>query len=458
MAGRAWRAKTRLCGRAANEFVSPKVDISRRQPSLAANLFAVSLTRQIFKSQGAAFAGQKLTVTIHKPGALLFALSGALFCFPLIARAADTFGAQNAGGVSVKGLNREEAIRRLKRELAPKLDKKIQLRAGPANAIKTVTRRRADMGFNVNLGKMIARLERGDKYVPLFFRVDANVTQRALRRVQNGLNTSPVNARPVYYKKKVRIDSQHPGGRLNIGASAIAIRQRAEKDAAQTRFPLVRDAVAPKVTAQRLKGINAILATYTTDLNPNKKGRTTNVRVASQTIDGTVLKPGETFSLNDVVGERTPQRGYKKAIIFANRQLKTEYGGGVSQITGTLFNAALEAGLPILTYRVHTRPVNYISIGRDATVSWGSFDMKFKNNTGAPIFISYRLKGSELTARLFGKKTGNQVKIRVRSQRVGPREINAQLYRTIRRGGKVITKQRVGTSKYKWEKDENPDD
>ena len=387
----------------------------------------------------------------------MLALSGALLSSCAIARAAD-FGAQNAGGVSVKGLNRTEAIRRLRRELAPKLDKPIQLRAGPTSNLKTVTRRRKDLGFNVNIGKMLARLERGDKYVPVFFRVDTDKAQRALRRVQNSLNTSPVNARPVYYKKKVVIDSEMPGGRLNIGASAVAVRKRAEADAGQTRFPLLRDAVAPTVTTARLKGIDAILATYSTDLNPGNIGRTTNVRVASGTIDGTVLKPDETFSLNDTVGERTPQRGYKKATIFKDQGMEPGYGGGVSQITGTLFNAALEAGLPIVTYRTHSRPVDYIPIGRDATVYWGSFDMKFKNNTPAPIFISYRLKGSKLTARLFGKKTGNKVKISVSKQRVGAREINAQLYRTIRRNGKVITKQRVGTSKYDWKEDNNPDE
>ena len=209
------------------------------------------------------------------------------------------------------------------------------------------------------------------------------------------------------------------------------------------------------MTQARLKGINAILKTFSTTLNPNKVGRTTNVRIASKAIDGTVLKSGETFSLNDTVGERTPQRGYKKAIIFVDQQLEPGYGGGVSQITGTLFNAALLAGLPIVTYRVHTRPVDYLPLGRDATVSWGNFDMKFKNNTGAPIFISYKLSGDTLTARLFGKKTGNRVKLKVTSQNKGPREIEAQLYRTIRRGGKVIAKQRVGRSHYDWKKDDS---
>ena len=307
----------------------------------------------------------------------------------------------------------------MRRELAPKLNKKIQLRAGPANNIQTVTRRRGDLGFENDIGKMVARLERGDKYVPVFFRVDTDRAQKALRRVQGGLNTQPRDARPVVYNKKVVIRSEKPGGQLNVGASAVALRQRAEQDAAQTRFPLIRKATAPTVTSARLKGINAILATYSTRLNPGKKGRTTNVRVASNTIDGTVLKPNEVFSLNDTVGQRTPERGYKKAIIFAGRQLETQYGGGVSQVTGTLFNAALLAGLPIVDYRVHTRPVDYIPLGRDATVSWGDFDMKFKNNTSAPIFISYNLSGSKLTARLFGKKTGNKVSLKVTSQKKG---------------------------------------
>ena len=393
-------------------------------------------------------------MTIFKISAAPCVLSGALL-FAFNARAAQTFGTQNAGGISVKGLNREAAIRRLRRELAPKLDKKIQLRAGPANDVKTVTRRRGDVGFEVDLGKIIARLERGDKYVAVFFRVDTNRAQKALRHVQNEFNTSPRDARPVVYRKKVGIHSAKSGGRLDIGASAVALRGQAERDAAQTRFSLVRKAVAPKVTAADLEGIDAILQTFSTSLNPGKKGRTTNVRVASRAIDGTILKAGATFSLNDTVGQRTPQRGYKKAIIFANQQLSTQYGGGVSQVTGTLFNAALEAGLPIVTYRVHTRPVDYLPLGRDATVSWGNFDMKFKNNTGAPIFISYSLDGSELTARLFGKKTGNRVKIKVTSQHKGPREIRAQLYRTITRNGKVIAKERVGRSHYDWKKDDS---
>jgi vancomycin resistance protein YoaR len=132
-------------------------------------------------------------------------------------------------------------------------------------------------------------------------------------------------------------------------------------------------------------------------------------------------------------------------------------GGGISQVTGTLFNAALLAGLPIVTYRTHSRPVSYISIGRDATVAWDQFDMKFKNDRDTPIFISYDASGSRATARLFGAKTNQDVSINVVSQRIGEREIKAKLYRTIRENGKVVSKAKVGESHYKWKPDDVED-
>jgi vancomycin resistance protein YoaR len=180
------------------------------------------------------------------------------------------------------------------------------------------------------------------------------------------------------------------------------------------------------------------------------------MRLATRRIDGTVLSPNEVFSLNKVVGERTQARGYRTATIFAGGKKEPGIGGGVSQVTGTLFNAALVAGLPIVSYRVHSRPVAYLPIGRDATVVYGGFDMKFKNDTSAPIFIDYKLQGNTLRARLYGKRTGRKVRLSVSSKRQGEREMSAKLYRVIRQGNKVVKKELVGDSKYSW-KDDNED-
>jgi vancomycin resistance protein YoaR len=126
----------------------------------------------------------------------------------------------------------------------------------------------------------------------------------------------------------------------------------------------------------------------------------------------------------------------------------------VSQVTGTLFNTALFAGLDIVTYRTHSRPVKYLPLGRDATVSWGNFDMKFKNNTDAPVAIRYAIEGTQVVCTLYGHvPPARRVTLDVTSERLGPTEITATLMRTISEGGKVLVKQTVGHSHYDWKTD-----
>ena len=354
------------------------------------------------------------------------------------------------GGVSISGLNQTEATRRLKRELTPKLERKIDLVVGT----KKVERRRSDLGFSLDLGKVLAQAK-SQQEVPVAFNVDASTASRALKRLKDDFDVASREARPVYFQEKVQIRPEVVGKKLNPSTSAARLKIEAEKTPTQTRFSLAATDIKPKVTRADLKGIDAVLSTYTTRFNPGKIGRTENIRVALESLDGKVIPDGKTFSLNNAVGERTAARGYKEAIIFEYGKEKKGLGGGVSQITGTLFNAALEAGLPIVTYRTHSRPVAYISLGRDATVAWGGFDNKWKNDTGAPIYISYQIKGrTRLRATLFGKETGRTTKIRVTSKRNGPRDIRANLYRVIYKDGKVVKSGKVGSSHYNWKADD----
>lgn len=376
------------------------------------------------------------------------ALCGAAFlCAMPHAQAApiEKFGAVNVAGVSIDGLNREEATRRLTRELQPKLDAKISLAAGP----RELQRRRRDLGIDLNLGWMLARAEENPKFVPLKLHVDKTRALGALRRLAPHYEIQKRDARPVYSGGKVQIRPDQDGIKINLGGSLVRL-QVVDNGAGTKRVVLATHRDQPKVTSAKLKGINAILATYSTHFNPGNVKRTINMKLGIKAIDGTLLSPDETFSLNDTVGERTQARGYRTAIIFKNGYQAPGLGGGISQVTGTLFNAALLAGLPIVTYRTHSRPVSYISLGRDATVAWGSFDMKFKNNRDTPIFISYDISGNKATARLFGAKTNQEVSVNVVSQKIGEREIKAKLYRTIRENGKVVSKAKVGDSHYKW--------
>ncbi len=391
-----------------------------------------------------------------------FALKEAMnrrFLFALFASASLTTGIASTaraefpaktfvGGVSIAGLNQNEATRRIKRELAPKLERSVALTAGT----KIVYRRRRDLGFSLDIGKMLARAK-SNRRVSTEFRVDRAKAKTALSRLQKNLSSQSREARPIYFSHRVQIRPSQIGKKLNVSDSAARLEILGERKAETTRFHLVSNSIAPKITTDRLKGINAILGTYSTRFNSGLVKRTGNVKIAAKSIDGTLLSPNEVFSLNKTVGNRTQARGYRTAIIFENGKKIPGLGGGVSQVTGTIFNAALVAGLPIVTYHTHSRPVTYIPLGRDATVSWGNFDMKFKNDTGAPIYISYKVTGNRLSATLFGKRTGRTTKISVSSKRKGPRDITANLYRVIYKNGKFQERKKIGSSHYNWKAD-----
>ena len=380
-------------------------------------------------------------------------MKGSALCFLLLiaataeAHAAAKIGRASVAGVSVSGLTPGEARRRLTREL----DRKLSYPHILTDGRKTTRRQRRHLGARLDVDAMVKRARSGEKHVPLLLKVDAYAMQRALRRLAPYFHVTGKNARVGEWRGKVVIIPQRNWSRVDVARSAWALAPRLQKNPALRYLRLTTKTTAPPLTAARLKGINGVLARYTTRFNPGNVKRTRNMRIAINTINGTLLSPGEVFSLNQVVGERTQARGYRTSIVFNKGHKVPGIGAGVSQVTGTIFNAALLAGLPIVTYRTHSRPVDYIPLGRDATVAWGQFDMKFKNNTSAPVYIRYEISGNRATAILFGKKKpGQRVSLIVRSQRRGPREITAQLYRTIRKNGKVVMKHKVGSSHYKW--------
>lgn len=392
-----------------------------------------------------------------KISAALLAFSAPLLAAPGAAPRPQAPGAalgaskkQSVAGIDITGLDAAGRERRLKRELGKKLDAQVLVKAGA----RKLERTRRDLGAELDLGWMLARAERGDAFVPLKLRLNRNTALLAMRRLAPKLALKPSPARILDQERGMKVVPEVVGQALNIGGSVPRLAQIWGRDVAAREVALLVRKQAPKVTRADFKGIDGRLATFSTDYNSGKKGRTVNMVLAARAVDGTLVKPGGTFSLNSTVGERTRARGYQAAIIFSDGKEKVDLGGGVSQITGTLFNAALLAGLPIASYQTHSRPVAYLPIGRDATVSWGNFDMKFKNPTGAPLYITYRVRGGTATASIFGKRTpGQKVKLRVVSKTLGPRKINANLYRTIYKNGKPVLKQKVGDSSYNWKED-----
>ncbi len=143
------------------------------------------------------------------------------------------------------------------------------------------------------------------------------------------------------------------------------------------------------------------IGTFTTNTTSNQK-RNTNVKLAAQAINGLVLQPGEEFSFNNRVGERTEAKGYKAAAAYNNGEVVQEIGGGVCQVSSTLYNAVVKAGLKTTMRRSHTFEPSYVTPGTDATVSWGGPDYKFVNNSSAAIGIRASYYNQTCTVSIYG--------------------------------------------------------
>ena len=187
-----------------------------------------------------------------------------------------------------------------------------------------------------------------------------------------------------------------------------AAKELLKEDKEEYVIPLI--ITEPEVTIDEL-GEEAFpdqLATFTTRYDVSDVDRTTNLRLACQKINGTVLLAGETFSYNDVVGARTVAAGYKNAKIYEAGQVVDGLGGGICQISSTLYNAALLANLEIVERRNHQFVTSYVPAGRDATVVYGSTDFKFKNTRQYPIRIVATANAGIATISIYGIKEENE--------------------------------------------------
>ncbi|MGI5920913.1 MAG: VanW family protein [Syntrophomonadaceae bacterium] len=142
---------------------------------------------------------------------------------------------------------------------------------------------------------------------------------------------------------------------------------------------------------------------YYTKLLSKQASRTNNIQLSCASINGKVLAPGEVFSFNQTVGERTAAKGYQSAPIFSGKQVIQGIGGGICQTASTLYNAVLEANLTIIERRRHSLAVAYVPAGRDATVAWGSIDFKFKNSRDYPLKVLARVEGDYVIIALVGE-------------------------------------------------------
>lgn len=153
-------------------------------------------------------------------------------------------------------------------------------------------------------------------------------------------------------------------------------------------------------------GLNTVLGMYSTRFNPTLTDRVHNLKVASNAINNVILYPGQNFSFNTWVGPRLSETGYKEAPVVVEGELVPGIGGGVCQVTSTLYNAVLLANMKVVTRYNHSIPITYVPMGRDATVVYGGLDFIFENNLKTPVLLVAMVEASTLRVAVLGKKQG----------------------------------------------------
>ncbi len=216
--------------------------------------------------------------------------------------------------------------------------------------------------------------------------VDGAVLRKAVLTASPRLESPPQDARIVLRKGRPQVVPHVPGVTLDAGALAASART-ALLDPARTAT--VRTVLRqPALTTEKARalGVKERVSTFST-VYPANADRTTNLRIAARTVNGTLVLPGKTFSLNQVLGRRTPEKGYRAAPVIEGTRLVKDYGGGVSQIATTIFNAVFFAGLEDIRHQPHSFYISRYPEGREATVSFPTVDLVWRNDSPYAVLI-----------------------------------------------------------------------
>lgn len=261
--------------------------------------------------------------------------------------------------------------------------------------------------------KELYRLIDTGNNLPLILDVDEARLDQVLQYIGRDVNIDPQNADFKFGESRATVVKPSSlGTKMLIEESKSKI--KAAISIGLNKTELVMLPVEPKLSEKVINGFGNldIIAQFTTEFDETDTNRTNNVVQAAENLHGTVINPGEMFSFNQVVGHRGVEEGYKEAKVIVDKKFVTDVGGGVCQVSTTLYNAALLADMSIVERTEHSRPVKYIPPGRGATVAYGHIDLKIRNPLDAPVLVLNKVDSGKLTVYLLGKRlAGKKVTI-----------------------------------------------
>lgn len=321
--------------------------------------------------------------------------------------------------INVGGMTKEEAKKAVQDVLDKEIDK-MELKFTYKDWSLALSGRDLNAGYNVDeavqtaydygkKGNFIVRalnmrtLKQKGYDIPLVFSSDKGVALNQISTIAGQLNKTTADATFRYDGNGVfTITPEVNGVKVDEAQLKSLIEAAAKPEGGFKAIEVPVSVEMAKVTAAKWSGIKERISGFTTSFNTGDVNRSSNIKVAADTINGTILWPGEVFSMNKALGERTEEKGYKTAHVIVNGVLVDGLAGGICQATTTVYNAALLANLAIVERHPHALKVAYIPASMDATISGNDLDLKFRNTTSAPIYIEAFTRNGTITVNFYG--------------------------------------------------------
>lgn len=230
--------------------------------------------------------------------------------------------------------------------------------------------------------------------------IPQDIEYRIYEDIKSKIERKPENA-SISIGSSIDVKKGEEGVKINRDEFRKAIYDAIKPNVDVTvKVPI--ESVTPEITSDELSRIDGIIGTYRTNFSPNVEGRNENIRLSAQYMNNYLLMPGEVFSYNKVTRLKTVSNGYKNATVIVNGEIEEGLGGGVCQVSSTLYNSVLYSGLEIVQRRPHSIPSSYVNYGRDAVVSDNAIDFKFKNNYDFPVYLKTYVGSSSVTVTIYG--------------------------------------------------------
>lgn len=352
-------------------------------------------------------------------------------------------------GIEAGNLTKEQLTEKLNSDLAPKLDEPVLFKLGR----RTYQVKRSDLGISIDMSKMVTYAidepgnVKNNHWVPISLTVDSGKLREYVEKeIAPHVARSGVNAKLYISQGVFQVIPGANGRKLDVNSAVAPL----IANPAIQKVSLRTVPTPPHTTAADLSQIDTLIAHYETRFRPSVVGRTQNLKLAAKMINGTCIKPGETFSFNGIVGERSASRGFQMAHVFVKNEVILGLGGGMCQLASTLYNLALQADMKIVERHPHMFMVTYVPSGQDAAVAYGSKDFKFQNNTSNPVYLYLKVNGATVYSSIYGADPSkHQIEIKSVKTIDEDKIIHTKVYRVVKENGIEISKELLTRNSYK---------